>query len=193
MRNLEDKDKIRNNRFAEAIDYLKRNKVVTSQLELARLMGVDKNTISNIINYKTYVTEDILTKLQTAADCMFNLQWLRGTSDIMLATDIKHIVLPVNFEHVDKDSLDVSSVINAIIASKDETIAEKERRLAEKDALIAEKDKRLTEMEEQLGTLKAQLGIKTGASVKQKNELLDDYSFPIGVADEPGDADDRSL
>ena len=169
MKTLETKDKTRNNRFAEAIDHMKRHCIITSQLELARLMGVDKNTISNIINYKTYVTEDILTKLQTASGCIFNLQWLRGESDIMLEADVKKDMDRVRNMEVDTSNVDASSLINAMIASKDETIAEKDRRLAEKDLMIAEKDKRLAEKDERIVELK-----------KQVEELKDKYFFEKG-------------
>lgn len=75
----------RNNRFAEAFDELKRNHGVKTQKELARLMGVNENTITRILRGYTDVTEDIITKLQTASGCIFNHQWLRGEDVPMLA------------------------------------------------------------------------------------------------------------
>ena len=82
--------KLRNNIFAEAFDYLKRNTDIKTQKELARRMGVNENTITRILRDYVEVTEDIITKLQTASGCIFNLQWLRGEDAIhMLASDVQ--------------------------------------------------------------------------------------------------------
>lgn len=179
MKKTECKDKTRNNRFAEAIDELKRNHGVSSQLELAKKMGVDKNTISNIINCRTYVTEDMITKLQTVSGCIFNLQWLRGESDVMFAKAVEN-----GMEQTGKSNLDMSSMINALLASKDETIAEKDKRLEEKDALIAEKDKRLEELEDHIKTLKQEMTYIQG-SKNTAVSSVEGYPFPTGVADDP--------
>ena len=79
----------RNNIFAAAFDYLKREQGVKTQKELARRMGVSEDTITRILKDRTDVTEDIITKLQTASDCIFNLQWLRGEDVPMLASMVE--------------------------------------------------------------------------------------------------------
>ena len=82
--------RLRNNIFAAAFDYLKRNTDIKTQKELARRMGVTENTITRILKDYTEVTEDIITKLQTASGCIFNLQWLRGEDAFhMLASDLE--------------------------------------------------------------------------------------------------------
>jgi transcriptional regulator with XRE-family HTH domain len=70
--------RLRNNLFAAAFDYLKREKGIKTQKRLAELMGVSEDTITRILKDRCEVTEDIITKLQTASGCIFNLQWLRG-------------------------------------------------------------------------------------------------------------------
>lgn len=84
----------RNNIFAAAFDELKRNHGIKTQKELALRMGVSPDTITRILKDYTEVTEDIITKLQTASGCIFNLQWLRGEDNTMLAKDVKqqHVV-----------------------------------------------------------------------------------------------------
>ena len=80
--------RLRNNIFAAAFDYLKREKGIKTQKRLAELMGVSEDTITRILKDRTDVTEDIITKLQTASGCIFNLQWLRGEDpNHMLASD----------------------------------------------------------------------------------------------------------
>ena len=81
--------RLRNNIFAAAFDYLKREKGIKTQKRLAELMGVSEDTVTRILKDRCDVTEDIITKLQTASGCIFNLQWLRGEDAYhMLASDV---------------------------------------------------------------------------------------------------------
>ena len=81
--------RLRNNIFAAAFDYLKREKGIKTQKRLAELMGVSEDTITRILKDRCEVTEDIITKLQTASGCIFNLQWLRGEDPThMLIEDV---------------------------------------------------------------------------------------------------------
>ena len=82
------KDPRRSRIFAEAFDYLKRNQGVRTQEQLAERMGVTPETVSRILKARVDVSEDAISKLQTASGCVFNLQWLRGESDVMLASDL---------------------------------------------------------------------------------------------------------
>ena len=81
--------RLRNNIFAAALDEMKRRGIVKNQKELAHKMGVSEDTITRILKDRTEVTEDVITKLQTASGCLFNLQWLRGESNIMLAEAVE--------------------------------------------------------------------------------------------------------
>lgn len=81
--------RLRNNIFAAAFDELKRHHGIRTQKKLAQLMGVSEDTITRILRDRQEVTEDIITKLQTASGCIFNLQWLRGEDTIhMLQKDL---------------------------------------------------------------------------------------------------------
>ena len=153
--------RLRNNIFAAAFDYLKREKGIKTQKRLAELMGVSEDTITRILKDRTEVTEDIITKLQTASGCIFNLQWLRGEeSSPILADDVVE----------EKPQLDQSSLINAALAAKDETIAALREQIAAKDELIAA-------LRQQLDILQQ---LRHSADDK---ELFKDYPFPRGIAD----------
>jgi len=153
--------RLRNNIFAAAFDYLKREKGIKTQKRLAELMGVSEDTITRILKDRTEVTEDIITKLQTASGCIFNLQWLRGEeSSPMLADDVVE----------EKPQLDQSSLINAALAAKDETIAALREQIAAKDELIAA-------LRQQLDILQQ---LRHSAD---DEELFKDYPFPRGIAD----------
>ena len=127
--------RLRNNIFAAAFDYLKRNTDIKTQKELARRMGVTENTITRILKDRCEVTEDIITKLQTASGCIFNLQWLRGEDQVMLAADVHE-------EVQQPAAIDQNSLMAALLASKDQLIEELREKYVkmeqEKDARIAQ-------------------------------------------------------
>ena len=195
-------DKARNNIFAAAFDELKRNHGIKTQLELARRMGVNKDTITNILHYRTVVTEDIITRLQTASGCIFNLQWLRGESDIMFADDVPAAspdnngpaVLPSGGEG---HSIDLSSMVNAMIAAKDETIAslnhqlvlfrnqltDKDKWIAKQDALLAEKNEWIAKQDTQL-VEKNEWITKQDALLAEKNEWIAKQDALLAKKDE---------
>jgi plasmid maintenance system antidote protein VapI len=177
--------RLRNNIFAAAFDYLKRNHGIKTQKRLAELMGVSEDTITRILKDRTEVTEDIITKLQSASGCIFNLQWLRGEDSIhMLASD-------VNKEKNDesRQPIDQSSLVNAALAEtiadirerlkeKDELIADLREWLKEKDERLKEKDERLKEKDELIAALRRQL-TNVGHSVMYKT--IDDNPIPLAA------------
>lgn len=178
--------RLRNNIFAEAFDYLKREKGIKTQKRLAELMGVSQDTITRILKDRCDVTEDIVTKLQTASGCIFNLQWLRGEDPYhMLASDM------VDESNQQESSLmlDPSSMVNALIAAKDDAIAALKRELATKDELVQAKDEQidtlqnlLAEKDEHNETLKHRCA-ELRRTIDANNFGLEHLPFPPGVAD----------
>ena len=182
--------KLRNNIFAAALDYLKRNTDIKTQKELARRMGVTETTITRILKDYTEVTEDIITKLQTASGCVFNLQWLRGEdSEHMLAVDVAETPkesLPV---------IDQSSMVNASLSAyiqltnrltddlkkkeieMQERLAEKDARIVELKNTIADKDTIIKDREARIVALERKLSAYATSD-------LDNYPFSVGVADD---------
>lgn len=161
-------EKTRNNNFAAAFDYLKRKDKAKfgSQKALAEQMGVNKDTITNIMRCYTAVTEDIITKLQTACDSEFNLQWLRGESTIMLAKDIpvSHVSVGSAVGVSSPTPPDVTAMLDAVTASKDETIAVLRSQLADKDEIISAKNMLINTLQLQLNELRLSAAIEKGAS-----------------------------
>lgn len=165
--------RLRNNIFAEAFDYLKREIGIKTQKRLAELMGVSEDTITRILKDRTEVTEDIITKLQTASGCIFNLQWLRGEDDEpMLAADIGNKNM-----HQSASIIDTGSAINAALAAKDETIetlkariVELKRTIADKEDMIKAREARIVELEQKLAKIQI--------------SDIDNYPFSIGAAEE---------
>lgn len=179
------KDKTRNNIFAAAFDYLKRTTDIKTQQELADGMGVTKDTVSRIITAKTKVTDDAITKLQTASGCIFNLQWLRGESDVMLAADVDNRPTPVannlhGSTHIDQDSL-----MNATIAAKNEVIGSLKRELAAKDETIWSLKREIAAKDTLVETLQQQVAdLRAALALQQTKDNFGNYPFIPGVADD---------
>ena len=182
--------KLRNNIFAAALDYLKRNTDIKTQKELARRMGVTETTITRILKDYTEVTEDIITKLQTASGCVFNLQWLRGEdSEHMLAVDV--VETPKESQPV----IDQSSMVNASLSAyiqltnrltddlkkkeieMQERLSEKDARIVELKNTIADKDTIIKDRESRIVALERKLSAYATSD-------LDNYPFSVGVADD---------
>ena len=196
-RRTELKDKTRNNIFAAAIDEIRRREGKLTQLDLAKRMGVNKDTITNILRYRTVVTDDIITRLQNASGRIFNLQWLRGESDIMLSGQDNEG--SETFRNNTPSGVPTySSMTNSIIAAKDEAIESLKREVAAKDEAIesqkrevaakdeaiesqkresASKDVLIESLQQQVADLRAAL------AEQQKKDSFGNYPFTPGVAD----------
>lgn len=182
-KNKQAKDKTRNNIFAAAFDYLKRTTDINTQQELADKMGVTKDTVSRIITAKTKVTDDAITKLQTASGCIFNLQWLRGESDVMLAADAGKAPVADNLH--ESTHIDQGSLMNATIAAQQTSIESLKREVAAKDETIgslkregATKDELIKSLQQQVADLRAAL------AEQREKDALGNYPFTIGAADD---------
>ena len=140
--------RLRNNIFAAAFDEMKRRGIVKNQKELAHKMGVSEDTITRILKDRTEVTEDVITKLQTASGCLFNLQWLRGESNIMLAeaveTQPQTNINPHQSVSIDADLWHKALENDAnVIASLRKDIEYYQQLVLDKDSLIQEHNEQI--------------------------------------------------
>lgn len=207
--------RLKNNIFAAAVDEMKRRGIIKYQKDLAQKMDVSEDTITRILKDRTEVTEDVITKLQTASGCLFNLQWLRGESNIMLAEDVQKqtIANPPAQESapIDMDFFHQALKINAdviadlrrsveyfqqLVLDKDELIQEHNEQIV---ALNIDKAKLTTELEHLRTTLDA---VRNNFDTKvteleQRDQIIKtlqsvidresrgDYRIPTGVAEPP--------
>jgi len=157
--------RLRNNIFAAALDELKRRQIVKTQKELAQKMGVSEDTITRILKDRTEVTEDAISKLQTASGCIFNLQWLRGESDIMMAADVENKPQPHQSAPIDADFYHKTLDSNAQI------IAELRKDLEYFKSLVLDKDAIIQDNAEQVISLQSRLSAATNELEHTKNTL----------------------
>lgn len=124
-----------NDIFAAAFDELRRNHGIKTQKELARRMGVSEDTITRIMKGRTDVTEDIITKLQTASGCIFNLQWLRGKDPYhMLAVDLANVStvdIETSSTKITKEEANIIDIYSHLIADLELIRRETKKELAE--------------------------------------------------------------
>jgi len=194
-RKQKDFDPKRNHIFAAAIDELRRREgKKLSQKEIAERMGVNENTVSRILNLHNEVTEETITQLQTASGCIFNLQWLRGESDVMLAADADKAPVAENLH--ESTRIDQGSLMNATIAAQQTSIESLKREVAKTEESakreLAAKDETISALRGQLATkdeliksLQQQVSdLRAALAEQQKKGSLGNYPFTIGVADE---------
>ena len=139
-------DDQRNINFGEMLDYIKRSyDDVNTQNDLATVLGVSKDTISNIKQGNTSVSDDFISKVMARFEGVFNIQWLKGRSKIRLQKDVSPE------EKADR-KIDEGSAVNAALAAKDVTIASKDETIASKNQTIESKDQTIASLERELKT-----------------------------------------
>lgn len=137
------------NNFAQVIDYLRTKGLIHNQKDLADQIGSTPTTISrNKHGIVGRLDEETITKFNFVFGHVINIGFLRGESDVMLITDLHQ--QEKNDTEVNKNNLtdsayhsewassspDMSSLINAALAAKDETIAALRDQLADKERFI---------------------------------------------------------
>ena len=134
--------RLRNEIFAHVLDWLIQNNKVEDQKDLALKTGISQNTVSRIMTGKVEPSDDTLRKLNATFGNIFNMQYLRGESIVMLIEDVAYykshpgeLNKLINGEGDNK--IDQSSLVNAALAAKDETIAALANKFRQKDELIA--------------------------------------------------------
>lgn len=166
--------RLKNEIFAHVLDWLIQEQKVEDQKDLAIKTGISQNTVSRIMTGKVEPSDDTLRKLNASFGNIFNMQYLRGESTVMLIEDVAYYKShPKELKKIfgeEEKEIDQSSLINAALAAKDETIRTK-------DETIASLRETIESLKRENAILRQQLGIY------QAGEMFDRHPFPIGVAD----------
>ena len=174
--------RLRNEIFAHVLDWLIQNNKVEDQKDLALKTGISQNTVSRIMTGKVEPSDDTLRKLNATFGNIFNMQYLRGESIVMLIEDVAYykshpgeLNKLINGEGDNK--IDQSSLINAALAAKDVTIAAKDETIAALHEQLQAKDELIAALRQQLDILQQQV------HAAKDEELFKDFPFPKGIAD----------
>jgi hypothetical protein len=146
--------------------------------KLVEMTGISSTTFTSIkLNRVNEVDVETFRKLNAAFDNRYNVLWFQGDSPYMmmeeyLAANKSQLPLP-----------DYTSLLNAALAAKDETIEAYQKRLEDKDVIIESLRAQLAEKDEHIAELKAH-NIELRHQLDQyQNADIDRYPFPIGAAD----------
>lgn len=160
--------RLSNGLFAEAVNYLIDNGKVKDQQDLSARTGITGTTISRILNDKVkQPSAETMQKLFDAFPGLFNPKYFRGESVYLLMED--YIDAQNETKPKQEAHLDNSSLMNAAIAAKDETIASLHREIKTKDDLILALKNRIEDLESRIA--------------KHNQKEVKEYPFEMGVAE----------
>lgn len=144
------KDPIRAKRLDEVYKHLFAHFGITSQKHLAEVLKVQRTGLSSAFNGNvTNLTDNLFKKICAAFPGVFNLDYLLTGDGSLLTTEEE--VHNEDYERLhNPQPIDNSSLVNAVIAAKDETIDSLKRELAAKNETISLQRSRIADLERQL-------------------------------------------
>lgn len=178
--------KLKNELFRVAVDYLFREKKVGSQKELAEKIGITEPSLSRVMNGGRIVSDKTLHKMNEAFGGIFNMAYFRGEDPhCMLMEDLIYykqhpedrLVFERNTQENEQTGIDQSSLVNALLAAKDETIDGLKSRIADLQRTIADKEEIIKARDARIVDLERQLAVATTSDITR-------YPFKVGVAEE---------
>jgi transcriptional regulator with XRE-family HTH domain len=190
-----------NHRVIAMVDYILDHRVYADQKQLAAAAGLTNTTISRMKSGAIKnPTMSSLIKINDACGGIFNMDYLRGRSNTMLAADVvtptTDAAAPAQPAVMPASNAELSSYANRALASKDETIETLKSKLSDRDQLVdelreqlAEKRRDKAELQDENYRLRKELADVKSERDRLRAQLdadpLRHYPYPIGVA-EPG-------
>ncbi len=164
----------RKERFEKAYNYLKFQGIIKKQEDVAKTMGATRANVSLALNGNPAVlTDNFLMRFAKAYSGMFSCDWLlTGDGEMLITNELK----PEPVNESAGLSIDSSSMLNALLAAKDETISAMQDQIAAKEEIIQAKDALIDSLQKQLAVL--------------QSECVHGYSRPL-MASEPLTSDLR--
>lgn len=187
-----------NHRVIAMVDYILEHRIFIDQKQIAAAAGLTSTSISRMKSGAIKnPTVSSLMKINDACGGIFNVDYLRGRSPIMLAKDAPNAdAEPAAPARQTASNAELSSYANSALASKDETIEALKSKLADRDQLVdelreqlAEKRRDKAELQDENNRLRNELSEVKAERDRLRAQLdadpLRHYPFHVGVA-EPG-------
>lgn len=155
-------------RLKEVYNHLRSYFGIHTQIDFAEAIRITRPALSSAMNgNEAYLTKNLFQKICAAFPGVFDLDYLLTGKGLLLTVEEE-----VKSEEIEKqnNSIDQSSLVNAALAAKDETIAALREQIKAKDDLI-------TALHQQIELLKQQI------MKAQTEEYLKDFPFAPGVAE----------
>ena len=167
----------RQKRLNEVYEHLHNYFSIHTKGDFADSIKYARAYISSALNgNEKYLTDKLFTNICDAYPGVFDLNYLLTGEGSLLT--IKEEVHNEDHERLyNPQPIDQSSLINAALAAKDETIAVLRDQITAKDTVIQAKDELIANLRQQIATLQQQLHAAKG------EELFKDFPFPKGIAD----------
>ena len=157
----------RQKRLNEVYEHLRKFYGIHTQSDFANALRKSRNAITLALNGdEKYLTDKLFKNICEAYKGVFDLNYLlTGEGDLLtVEEDTRNDAIKETFGMIDQ-----SSMVNALIAAKDETIASLRRELDAKNETIALQRSRIADLERQL------------AAARMSD--IDNYPFTIGAAE----------
>jgi hypothetical protein len=157
----------RQKRLIEVYEYLRRYYGIHTKTGFAEALRYGRTSMSAAMNGdEKYLTDSLFKNICEAYKGVFDLNYLlTGEGDLLtVEEDARN-----NAIQDTSGMIDQSSMMNALIAAKDETIASLQRELDAKNETITLQRSRIADLERQL------------AAARMSD--IDDYPFTIGAAE----------
>lgn len=140
--------------FLKMVYWLVDNTEMKNPTAVARKAGINAANVTKIKTGKNKsVQYETMVKLNNAFGNVFNPEWMRGKSDVMLMADVAPLCSDKQNSVPDSNSVTIA----ALLAAKDEVIASLKRELAAKDDVIAAKDGIISTKDKLIDTLQLQI------------------------------------
>jgi hypothetical protein len=154
----------RKDRLNEAYEYVRKHFGIYNKSVFAEEIRVARAGLYSALNgNESYLTDNLFQKICAAYPGVFNLDYLlTGNGELLLEHQEP--------ERHTSEPIDHSSLVNALLASKDETIASHQRTIAALEQQISTDQQLISSLRQQIEYLKTRTQIP-------------DYPFNIGVAD----------
>ena len=168
----------REKRLNEVYEHVHRYFNIHTKGEFADYIKYARAYISSAMNgNEKYLTDKLFDSICKAFPGVFDLDYLLTGEGSLLTTEEE-----VHNEELEKlynpQPIDQSSLVNALLAAKDETIDSLKSRIADLQRTIADKEEIIKAREARISELERQLAAAATSDLSR-------YPFTIGAADEP--------
>ena len=168
----------REKRLNEVYEHVHRYFNIHTKGEFADYIKYARAYISSAMNgNEKYLTDKLFDSICKAFPGVFDLEYLLTGKGSLLT--IEEEVYNEDLEKLyNPHPIDQSSLVNALLASKDETIDSLKSRIADLQRTIADKEEIIKAREARISELERQLAAASTSDLSR-------YPFTIGAADEP--------
>ena len=168
----------REKRLNEVYEHVHRYFNIHTKGEFADYIKYARAYISSAMNgNEKYLTDKLFDSICKAFPGVFDLDYLLTGEGSLLTTEEE-----VHNEELEKlynpQPIDQSSLVNALLAAKDETIDSLKSRIADLQRTISDKEEIIKAREARIAELERQLAAAATSDLSR-------YPFTIGAADEP--------